>query len=104
MYKRDFSSPEYKRWRLSVYKRDGFRCRYPNCCVKKGLQAHHIKLWARYPDLRFVLSNGITLCKRHHKMIWGKEEQYEEMFLTIVSPTSLDIKVLMYKLRRENVR
>lgn len=57
-------SPDYKAWRTSVYKRDNY------CCVKCGskikLNAHHIKSWKYYPNLRYDIDNGITLCETCH--------------------------------------
>lgn len=64
-------SPEYKQWRLSVFRRDGFRCVL--CGVKSGngstviLNADHIKPFSSYPELRFDLNNGRTLCVPCHK-------------------------------------
>lgn len=58
--------PEYKAWRVSVYRRDDYTCRK---CGARGvrLNAHHIKGYAMFPDLRYELSNGITLCEICHK-------------------------------------
>jgi len=60
-----WSSLEYRSWRLSVFERDEFTCQK---CKEKGgrLNAHHIQSWSNYPELRFVVSNGITLCKECH--------------------------------------
>ena len=82
---RNFDDPLYKRWRKEVYKRDQHTCQWPGCTSKKGLNAHHIKTWADYPALRFVVDNGITLCKMHHKLIKGMEEIYESAFYKIVA-------------------
>lgn len=59
-------SVEYKLWRESVYKRDNWTCQK---CKEKGgkLVADHIKSFAEYPELRFELSNGRTLCVDCHK-------------------------------------
>lgn len=55
----------YYLWRYKVFERDGFRCQ--NCGAEDvELNAHHIKSWKNYPDLRFVISNGVTWCKRCH--------------------------------------
>jgi len=65
--KRQLSSPQYRRWRLSVFVRDNFTC--INCNQVGGdLEAHHIKFWAKYPKLRFNINNGATLCKRCHNL------------------------------------
>ena len=81
---RDYRSKEYKEWRKEVRKRDGHKCRFPKCRARKNLKVHHIKKWADHPNLRFVVGNGITLCNRHHQMIWNKEEQYVGLFLSIL--------------------
>jgi predicted restriction endonuclease len=81
---RNFQDPLYKDWRKKVYSRDNFQCQWPNCSIKKKLNAHHIKIWADYPSLRYNIDNGITLCYTHHKMIRGLEEIYEAVFYKIL--------------------
>ena len=60
-------SAEYKEWRKKVYERDDYTCKK---CGAKGvrLNAHHIKPYAIYIDLRYSVSNGITLCEECHKL------------------------------------
>jgi predicted restriction endonuclease len=82
---RNYQDPQYKKWREAVYKRDKYCCKWPGCNRNKKLNAHHIKKWAEYPGLRFEINNGITLCKDHHKMITGMEDNYEAVFLKIVA-------------------
>lgn len=52
-------------WREASFERDDYTCQK---CDKRGifLEVHHILNFAEYPDLRFVVSNGITLCKECH--------------------------------------
>lgn len=82
---RNFSDPQYKEWRTNVYKRDKFKCQWPNCSQRTKLNAHHIKRWSDFPGLRFVIENGITLCKHHHEMIKGLEDVYAPTFMRIVA-------------------
>lgn len=71
------NSNRYQQWRKKVYVRDNYCCVF---CRKKGgwnkklkrrilLEADHIKPWAFYPKLRFVVSNGRTLCKECHRSL-----------------------------------
>src|SRR3990167_1885256 len=57
---------KHKEWRGHVYKRDNYTCQM---CGKKGgdLNADHIKPWAYFPELRYELSNGRTLCVFCHR-------------------------------------
>jgi 5-methylcytosine-specific restriction endonuclease McrA len=58
---------EYKRWRYDVFTRDGFKCQHCGDSRGRNLQAHHIKPFADFPDLRFETTNGLTLCRKCHK-------------------------------------
>lgn len=64
-------SKQYKEWRASIFERDNFTCQ--NCKAKseKGksiyLHAHHIKSFHNFPELRFEVTNGVTLCIECHK-------------------------------------
>jgi hypothetical protein len=63
--KKLYFSDEYKLWRNAVFERDHFTCVW---CGKVGekLEADHIKSWADFPELRFAIDNGRTLCKKCH--------------------------------------
>lgn len=69
------ASLEYRLWRESVFKRDNFTCVW--CGDKNGkgksvvLNADHIKRFADYPELRFAIDNGRTLCKPCHLTTYG---------------------------------
>lgn len=67
--KHDRNSDGYKRWRKEVFVRDNFQCQH--CGTKKDIQAHHIKSWMRREDLRYDVSNGITLCRSCHLKAHG---------------------------------
>ena len=67
------NTQELKEWRRAIYRRDNWTCR--KCGVtgsrKHPINAHHIKSFAKYPELRFEVSNGITLCEDCHRPLKG---------------------------------
>jgi hypothetical protein len=55
-----------KKWAVIVKKRDNYTCQLCEETNTKVLEAHHIKEKENYPDLKFDISNGITLCCKCH--------------------------------------
>jgi len=57
---------DYRLWRVKVIRRD----KVCQCCgSNKNRQAHHIEDGSHNPPLRFVMDNGITLCKGCHSQL-----------------------------------
>lgn len=67
-YGDDRAAWRYRDWREKIVKRDNYTCQ--NCgkinLTGKDCHAHHIKSWELYPELRYVLQNGKTLCLKCH--------------------------------------
>jgi hypothetical protein len=76
---------KYKYWMLSVKKRDHWKCRIADKNCKGSLEAHHILGWIEYPELRYKINNGITLCRAHHPKKRAEEKRLSPYFQELVS-------------------
>jgi len=100
---RDFKDPKYTGWRYSVFCLHDFTC---GLCKKKGckLEAHHIVRWADNHRLRYIISNGIPLCKECHQLVTGRETEYEDYFKKIVKQKLSDKRVKKRKKQKKEGR
>lgn len=59
-------NPKHKIWHKKVFTRDDYTCQ---CCKQRGgkLAAHHIYSFHSHKHLRYVTSNGVTLCVKCHR-------------------------------------
>lgn len=80
---RNNKSKIYTKWRYEVYVRDEWKCKH--CGVDDNLQAHHIIPWDESIELRYAISNGLTLCSgchlKHHakgRVAWNKGKKATE--------------------------
>ena len=58
-----------KQWSMEVRERDGHKC--VECGATGRLHAHHVQPWKKHPELRWDVSNGLTLCPPCHQKAHG---------------------------------
>lgn len=77
---RIYSRAEWRSFVASIYKRDGYRCR--RCETPRTptirFHAHHVKSWARHPELRMEETNVVTLCAPCHRWVHSKKNERKE--------------------------
>lgn len=81
--------PEYRDWRKAVFIRDNYTCQICGAHNYKGkgktvsLVAHHLDCFKDFPDKRYDIDNGVTLCDKCHNqfhIVYGKRttrQQYD---------------------------
>jgi len=78
----------YYYWRTSVLERDNRICRINNGDCSGKYEVHHILSWKDYPELRYEINNGITLCQAHHPRKRVEEKRLIPFFKGLVSVSS----------------
>ena len=78
----------YRAWMFAVKIRDGFKCKISNIDCNGRIEAHHILGWRDYPELRYQVNNGITLCHAHHPRKRAEEKRLQAEFQTLVASVS----------------
>lgn len=81
---RRFHDPEYKQWHRCVKNRDGWKCKISNSDCSGRVEAHHILGWKDYPELRYEVNNGITLCHFHHPRKRKDEMRLSPYFMDLI--------------------
>jgi len=75
---------KYRFWMFAVKGRDNWKCRIANEDCNGRLEAHHILNWIDYPELRYEINNGITLCYAHHPRKRAEEKKLIPFFKELV--------------------
>ena len=83
------NDPAYQVWVKKVKKRDRWRCRFKSRKCTGYLIVHHILSWTKYPELRYNINNGITLCQYHHPRKRIDEKRMIPIFQKLTSSKAL---------------
>jgi hypothetical protein len=101
-----FDDFEYLRWSKEVKIRDHYSC---VVCGRRGsnigLNSHHLNAWASFPEERYDLCNGVSLCSSCHDAfhhLYGKGnntkeqfEEFEKIFSLLIAEATFQVKVEM---------
>jgi hypothetical protein len=74
----------YQEWVKAVKKRDNNECKFKNENCFGDKIAHHILPWRDYPEERYNINNGITLCQYHHPLKRVDEQRLIPIFQELV--------------------
>ena len=87
---------DYDIWHNKVLIRDNYFCQV--CGSKKELEAHHLESFSSTPQLRTILSNGITLCQKCHKNLHHQFGYIvnEQNFITFFNDNNISDKNKKY--------
>lgn len=74
----------YFNWRKLVWSRDNWKCKINNQDCLGRIEAHHILGFTEYPELRYDINNGITLCHYHHPKSRVEENKLCRIFKSLI--------------------
>lgn len=85
-----FNGEEYRNssmsrdWAMKVKNRDLWKCKIGDFSCEGKVVAHHILPWLKFPELRYEVNNGITLCHFHHPRKRNDEMKLSPYFQELV--------------------
>ena len=75
-----YSRAMWRQLRSAVLERDGHKCQ--KCGAgntgPRSIHTHHIQEWLKHPNRRFDIDNIVTLCRKCHEWVHGKENKSNE--------------------------
>jgi len=83
---RDRGGSLHREWSRRVKERDVWKCCMSNTDCKGRTESHHILSWKEYPELRYEVNNGITLCHFHHPRKREDEIKLATYFQELLTP------------------
>lgn len=89
---RNLHDPLAKQWRKQVKDRDNWSCRIADNNCNGKLEVHHILRWSKFPELRYEVNNGITLCHFHHPRKINDEMKFISTFQELVKLSSANYR------------
>lgn len=64
------------RWSREVRERDNYTCQFPDCFKSyPSIDTHHIAPRSLRPDKKFLLENGVALCRPHHQHVHRNKDE-----------------------------
>lgn len=60
----DYDRTKMNNWCKSVKRRDNYICQ--KCGTNENIHAHHIKPKSKFPELKYIVENGMSLCQKCH--------------------------------------
>jgi hypothetical protein len=79
----------YQEWVRQCKKRDNNQCLFKGQKCSGYNIVHHILPWRDFPELRYELKNGITLCQYHHPRKRSDEQRLIPFFQEMVRSKEL---------------
>lgn len=81
-------------WSRGVHEKNKFKCVV--CGTNKAIEAHHLESWDTAKELRFEITNGITICRKHHSDFhkeYGYGKNTKEQFIRYLGNINKDLQL-----------
>jgi hypothetical protein len=83
------NDPAYQVFVKECKKRDNYRCKINNQDCSGYCIVYHILSWRDYPELRYNINNGITLCQFHHPRKRDEEQKLIPTFKELIETAKI---------------